>query len=93
MSGHSPEEIKKSVKTYIGVFFALMVLTVVTVGVSYIHLPVHQAVALALVVASIKASLVALFFMHLIDEKRIIYGTLALTGVFLVFLMSITMYL
>ena len=93
MSGHSPEEIKKHVKVYIMVFVALLFLTVVTVGVSYIHLPVPQAIAVALAVAMTKASLVALFFMHLSNEKRIIYGTLALTGVFFVFLMSISLYM
>jgi len=93
MSGHSPEEIKKHVKTYIMVFGALIFLTIVTVGISYIHLPVEQAVLLALTVATIKASLVSLFFMHLSNEKKIIYGTLGLTGIFFVFLMSITLYL
>jgi cytochrome c oxidase subunit 4 len=93
MSGHSPEEIKKHVKVYIGVFAALLFLTCVTVGVSYIHLPVHQAIIVALAVAITKASLVALFFMHLSNEKRVIYGTLALTAIAFVFLMSITMYL
>jgi len=92
-SSDSPEEIKKAVKLYIGVFVALLFLTVVTVGVSYIHLPVGKAVALALFVASIKASLVALYFMHLSHEKKIIYATLGLTGVLFVFLMSISMYL
>ena len=93
MSGHSPEEIKKHVKTYIMVFGSLLFLTLVTVGVSYIHLPVAQAVILALIVASIKASLVSLFFMHLSNEKKIIYGTLGLTGVLFVFLMCITLFL
>jgi len=38
MSGHSTEDIKKSVKIYIGVFAALAVLTVVTVAASYLDL-------------------------------------------------------
>jgi len=92
-SSDSPEEIKKSVKLYLGVFAALMFLTVVTVGISYIHLPVGKAVALALFVATIKASLVALFFMHLNHERKIIYATIGLTGVLFIFLMSISLYL
>ncbi len=92
-SHDSPEEIKKSVKLYIGIFVALLFLTLVTVGVSYIHLSVGKAVALALFVASIKASLVALFFMHLSNERKIIYATIGLTGVLFVFLMSISLYL
>jgi cytochrome c oxidase subunit 4 len=47
-----------------------MILTVITVGVSYIHFGVFNIVV-ALAVASIKASLVALFFMHLKYEDKL----------------------
>jgi len=91
MSGEmSVEEIKKSIKIYFTVFTALMILTIVTVGVSYLHLPVGTAIAVALFVASIKATLVALFFMHLNHEKKIIYASLALTAIFFVFLLATT---
>ncbi len=79
---HSTEEIKKHVKVYIAVFAALAFLTVVTVTISYLHLPVFQAVLVALVIATIKGSLVACFFMHLISEKQIIFSVLLLTVVF-----------
>jgi len=79
---HTPEEIKKHVKTYIAVFAALACLTVVTVAVSYLHLSVGKAVAVALLIASIKASLVAAFFMHLISERVIITSILLLTFFF-----------
>ncbi len=79
---HSHEEIKKHVKIYISVFAALAALTVVTVAVSYLHLPIPKAVAVALVIALVKASLVALFFMHLISEKQIIFYILALSALF-----------
>lgn len=93
MSGAmSVEEVKKHVKTYVTVFIALMVFTVITVGISYFHLPIGAAVAVALVIASIKASLVALFFMHLSHEKKIIYWALGLTAVLFVFLMTISFY-
>lgn len=87
MSGHSPEEIKKHVKAYVSVFVALAFLTVVTVAVSYLHLPIHKAVAVALLIASIKGLLVAAFFMHLSTEKRIIYSMLLLTVFFFLFLL------
>ena len=64
-------------------------LTAVTVGISHIHLPFTFAVILALVVASTKASLVGLYFMHLISEKTAIYLTLLLTAVLFVFLIVI----
>jgi cytochrome c oxidase subunit 4 len=66
-----------------------MVLTIVTVAVSYLHLPVHTAVALALLVATIKGSLVACYFMHLIAEKKLIYAVLALTVAFFVVLLAL----
>jgi cytochrome c oxidase subunit 4 len=86
-AGHDPAEIDKHVRTYIMVFATLLVLTMVTVAVSYLHLEVHEAIAVALVIASIKASLVALFFMHLISERQVILFILALTGAFAVVLL------
>ena len=41
----------------------------------------------ALVVAIIKGSLVACYFMHLISEKKLIYAVLAVTAFFFVALM------
>jgi cytochrome c oxidase subunit 4 len=86
---HGHEDIRKHVRVYIGVFVALMVLTVVTVGVAQLHLSTPVAITVALIVAIIKGSLVAMFFMHLSNERRAIYATLALTVVFFVFLMAI----
>jgi cytochrome c oxidase subunit 4 len=86
---HGHEDIRKHVRVYIGVFVALMVLTVVTVGVAQLHLSTPLAITVALFVAIIKGSLVALFFMHLSNERRAIYATLVLTVVFFVFLMAI----
>ena len=83
MEHTSHEEIKKHVKIYVAVFAVLAVLTVVTVAISYLHLPIRQAVVLALAIAGIKASLVALFFMHLISEKKVIFSILILTAIFL----------
>lgn len=75
-----------NVKLYMGVFAALMVLTVVTVWISKFHLGVRQAVALGMFVASIKAGLVAAVFMHLWGEKKLIFYALGLTVFFGAFL-------
>lgn len=56
-----------------------MVLTIVTVAISRFHLPTPAAIALALVVASIKGTLVAGYFMHLISERKLIYWVLGFT--------------
>ena len=82
MAGHSAEEIKKETRVYVLVFVALAALTLITVGVSYLHLSVGAAIALALFIAAIKGSLVAAFFMHLISERKLIYAVLMLTLVF-----------
>lgn len=83
MEHASHEDIKKHVKIYVAVFAALAVLTIVTVAVSYLRLPTFQAICLALAIASVKAALVILFFMHLISEKKVIFYILILTAVFL----------
>jgi cytochrome c oxidase subunit 4 len=72
------------IRTYIVVWGALVVLTAVTVVVSYVHLGMMNVVV-ALLVASVKASLVALFFMHLRYENRLVWG-FALTPVFFLIL-------
>ena len=87
---HSPAEIKKHVRTYWLIFFALLVGTVITVWLNYLHFEsVALTVGIALFVASIKAFLVAGFFMHLMSEKKAIYMMLAVT----VFFFAAMMYL
>ena len=89
MTGHSAEDIKKETRVYILVFVALAALTLVTVAVSYLHLSVGAAIGLALFIATIKGSLVAAFFMHLMSERKLIYAVLVLTLVFFVALLII----
>jgi len=60
-------------RTYIIVWLALLVLTGVTWGVSYVNLGMGN-VAVALCIASVKAALVALFFMHLRYENRLVWA-------------------
>jgi cytochrome c oxidase subunit 4 len=89
MSDAHAEDIKKHVRTYFTIFGALMVLTIVTVAVSYVHLPFALAILVALAVATIKGGLVALYFMHLLHERKVIYYVLALTAIFFIFLMLV----
>jgi len=83
----SAHDIKKEVKRYFLVFAALLILSALTVGVSYIHFGVVLAVAIALIIATVKGSLVASYFMHLSHERKLIYGVLILTVVFLASMM------
>ena len=73
-------DIDRHVKVYITVFVALMILTVVTVAISRFHPPVAIAETIALLVATIKGSLVACYFMHLISEKKLILAVLLVTA-------------
>ena len=91
MNDHAAD-IDRHVRIYIAVFVALMVLTVVTVAVSYLDLPVPAAVAVALLVATVKGSLVACYFMHLISEKKLIYAVLVLTVVFFAALLALPVF-
>lgn len=76
------EDIKKHVRVYVTVFVALLALTIVTVTISYLNLTVVPAIIVALIIASVKGSLVASYFMHLISEKKLIFAALILTVVF-----------
>lgn len=87
---HEIEHVQQEVRRYIIVFMALLFLTIVTVGVSYLHLNIVGAIILALTVAVIKSSLVACYFMHLISERKLIYIVLSLTVVFFGSLMFLT---
>jgi cytochrome c oxidase subunit 4 len=92
MSSDHAVDIDKHVRIYITVFAALMVLTIVTVAISRVHLPTPMAVTVAMLVAVIKGSLVASYFMHLISEKKLIVAVLALTAIFFVALLALPVF-
>ncbi len=71
------------------VLAALLVLTGVTVGVSYINMG-WLNVPLTLAIASAKVSLVLLFFMHLKYEGRAITISFISTIIFLAIMISFT---
>jgi cytochrome c oxidase subunit 4 len=87
MSGHGTESIQEHIKVYLTVFGALAVLTILTVTASYLDVSSSEAIFLALTIATIKASLVAGYFMHLITEKQTIVWILILTFFFFLVLM------
>lgn len=89
MSASDAESIRKQTRSYIVVFVTLMVMTVLTVAVSYFRLPVGLAILVALVIASFKGSLVASVFMHLSHERKVIYWVLLMTVIFFIALMAI----
>jgi cytochrome c oxidase subunit IV len=89
------DDIKKHMGQYYVVFVALLCLTAITVGVSYLHLNRPLAITVALIIATVKAGMVAAVFMHLISEKKVIYAVLILTAAFfavLILVPSFTVY-
>jgi cytochrome c oxidase subunit IV len=85
------DDVAQHVRRYLYVFYALLFGTLITVGASYIPFGNHAInIAVALMIACAKASLVAGFFMHLISERKMIYGLLAFTAFFFLGLMLLT---
>lgn len=76
-----------SPKVYASVLAALLVLTVITVTAAGIDFGPYNTV-IALIIATVKASLVALFFMHLRHDKFdaiVFLGGVFFLAVFLIF--------
>ncbi len=84
-----PAEIKKSIRTYMIVGAILYACTVLTVTANHVHLVVPLAITVALIIATVKGSLVASIFMHLNHEKKWIYGSLILTVIGFFILLSV----
>ena len=89
MATESKESIEHHIQTYIRVFIALGVLTVITVAVSYLNVSFIEAFFIAMTVATIKGSLVLGYFMHLITERQMIIWILVATATTFIILMFI----
>ena len=75
--------IQKHVRGYLMVGALLLSFTAITVALSYVNFGTPKAnIAVAMLVATLKAGLVAAIFMHLAAEKRLIYRVLVFTGFF-----------
>jgi cytochrome c oxidase subunit IV len=69
-----------SLQFYVGIFIALVCLTILTVKVSYYDFGPANIV-IAMLIATTKASLVAIFFMHLAHDKK--FNALTFVSAFL----------
>jgi cytochrome c oxidase subunit 4 len=91
MAIHSAEAIKQEERRYLWVFFWLFVLTVLELAITRTSLPKFTIGCMLVVLAATKASLVALYYMHLATEKRtlmLIALTPAIICVWLVFMLT-----
>ena len=92
-TAHSKDNFAHHVRRYLLVFYALLFGTLITVGASYIPFG-HRAIniGVALFIACGKGFLVAGYFMHLISERKMIYGIMAFTAFFFIGLMFLTVW-
>ena len=90
MSDEHAADVDAHVRTAIVVFGALMLLTASTVAAwAWLDLPIGLTIAVALLIATVKATLVACWFMHLISEKKLIFWVLGLTFAFFLTLLLV----
>tara|TARA_Y100000589_G_C27119381_1_gene615711 strand:+ start:893 stop:1201 length:309 start_codon:yes stop_codon:yes gene_type:complete len=89
----SSKDLSQQVIKYWKIFAILLVCTVFTVLAAKTNFDIEGSIAggifVGLAIASLKGYLVAFNFMHLNDEKKIIYWILLLTVIFLIVLLFI----
>ena len=83
----TPEEIQEHLKLYWKVGIGLLICTVLTVVVAWIT----PSIMVGLAIATFKAGLVAMIFMHLNNEKSMIYKILLYTVFFAIGLLFLTL--
>jgi len=92
---HAPahdDHFASHIRRYLLVFYALIFGTVITVAASYIPFGNRAVnIGVALFIACGKASLVACYFMHLVSERKMIYGIMLFTVFFFTGLMFLTL--
>src|SRR3954468_20451374 len=88
---HGAHNVAKHVRKYLLIGAVLVTFTAITVWLSYVDFGTMKAnVAVAMLVATFKAGLVAAIFMHLSNEKRLIYRILVFTVFFVLGLFFLT---
>lgn len=87
MSGHHIS----SAKFLWGVAIALFILTFLTVAVTWIYIPEPWNVVVAIAIAVVKATIVALFFMNLYWDSKFNVLLFIMSVVFFLLLVGITL--
>jgi caa(3)-type oxidase subunit IV len=84
------EQIEKYKRTFWKIGMWLCVFTVITVALAYVEFKSHSMnILIGMIIATFKASLVALIFMHLKDEKKLIYKVLFFTVILVIALFTL----
>ncbi len=80
---YNAHDVAKHVRGYLMVGATLLVFTGITVALSYVNFGTQKiTIAVAMLVATFKAGLVAYIFMHLNSERKLIYRILIFTAFF-----------
>jgi cytochrome c oxidase subunit IV len=91
MTAHSADQIAHEERRYLQIFLVLGVLTAMEIAVIYMPVP-HLAIAFSLVVmAATKAALVALYYMHLSNEKPTLMWIALTPAILCIFLLLMLM--
>jgi len=91
MATHTPEELAHEERRYLQIFVILGVLTLFEIGIIYMPIPHLAIAAMLILMAATKAALVALYYMHLSNEKTTLMWialTPAILCVFLLFMLT-----
>src|ERR1022692_3696646 len=85
------EERMIKVRTYVIICALLILLTCLTVGVSYVQLAGRWHLIIGLAIALAKATLVALFFMHVLQSPRLVWIVIVVSCFWLLLLLALTL--
>lgn len=90
---HDDHDVSKHIKGYLMIGGFLLIGTAITVWAATMHFGSDALnIGIGLLIATVKASLVALYFMHLISEKTAIYMFMSVTVFFFTGLMVLTLW-
>jgi len=78
-------------RTYLVIGASLLILTAITVGLSFIHFGAFNLV-IAMLIASVKATLVAMFFMHLYYDNKLFTAIFSIALIFVSVFIILTMF-
>jgi caa(3)-type oxidase subunit IV len=88
---HAAHNVAKHVRKYLLIGLVLVTFTAITVWLSYVDFGTQKMnITVAMIVATFKAGLVAAIFMHLSNEKQLIYRILIFTAFFVLGLFFLT---
>ena len=79
------------VKIYVTIFLALLVGTAMTVMAAFVDFPWQLNTIVALTIATIKATLVVLFFMHVRYSTRLVWVIIAAALFWMAILFALTL--